>query len=296
VIQDGREGVTEESSRRLASPDPPTSASAGALKIASRTRLDRFKPMSRPWSSHVISRMFVLAWEREVCREEWLSETHLDEAAADFEAFVRDRRAERQLWGVPVTELWFVDGEEYIGTVVVRHELTQELLESGGHVGFHVVPHLRRRVMAHACLVRRSGSATVVGSRRFSLHARRTTLPRAASLSRMAVRQSVLPEARRDTGSGPRMSARVRTEAGPQNKLAHALSPRWNSSRRGRLSRGEHAGDCGGASASGESRPRFQGYDPEIDVPARLCRNGLKPGLAPSLALGRDDGAVREPS
>jgi predicted acetyltransferase len=86
-----------------------------------------------------------LRGERDVCREEGLSETHLDEAAADFEAFVRDRRAERQLWGVPVTELWFVDGEEYIGTVVVRHELTQELLESGGHVGFHVVPHLRRQ-------------------------------------------------------------------------------------------------------------------------------------------------------
>jgi predicted acetyltransferase len=46
---------------------------------------------------------------------------------------------------VPVTELWFVEGEEYIGTVVVRHQLTKELEESGGHVGYHVVPRLRRR-------------------------------------------------------------------------------------------------------------------------------------------------------
>jgi predicted acetyltransferase len=74
-----------------------------------------------------------------------MSDAHLDEAAADFDAFVRNRRAVRQLWGVPVTELWFVEDEEYIGTVVVRHQLTAELAKSGGHVGFHVVPGLRRR-------------------------------------------------------------------------------------------------------------------------------------------------------
>jgi predicted acetyltransferase len=80
-----------------------------------------------------------------MCREEGVSGAHLDDAAADFDAFVRHRRAVRQLWGVPVTELWFVEGDEYIGTVVVRHQLTQELTESGGHVGFHVVPGSRRR-------------------------------------------------------------------------------------------------------------------------------------------------------
>jgi predicted acetyltransferase len=80
-----------------------------------------------------------------MCIEEGASDTHLDEAAADFDAFVRRRRAVREMWGVPVTELWFVEGEEYIGTVVVRHQLTKELEESGGHVGYHVVPRLRRR-------------------------------------------------------------------------------------------------------------------------------------------------------
>ena len=74
-----------------------------------------------------------------------MSDAHLDQAAADFDAFVHKRRAVRMLWGVPVTELWFVEGDEYIGTVVVRHQLTDALAESGGHLGYHVVPGLRRR-------------------------------------------------------------------------------------------------------------------------------------------------------
>jgi predicted acetyltransferase len=86
-----------------------------------------------------------LRGEREICRDEGMSDAHLDDAEADFDAFVRNRRAARQLWGVPVTELWFVEGDEYIGTVVVRHRLTDALAESGGHLGYHVVPELRRR-------------------------------------------------------------------------------------------------------------------------------------------------------
>jgi predicted acetyltransferase len=86
-----------------------------------------------------------LRGEREVCSDEGTSDAHLDEAAADFDAFVRHRRAARELWGVPVTELWFTEGDKYIGTVVVRHQLTEALLQSGGHLGYHVVPRLRRR-------------------------------------------------------------------------------------------------------------------------------------------------------
>jgi predicted acetyltransferase len=46
---------------------------------------------------------------------------------------------------VPVTELWFVDGLEYIGTVIIRHRLTPALAREGGHIGYHVVPRHRRR-------------------------------------------------------------------------------------------------------------------------------------------------------
>jgi predicted acetyltransferase len=44
-----------------------------------------------------------------------------------------------------VTELWFVDGTDYIGTVLIRHRLTPALERAGGHIGYHVVPGFRRR-------------------------------------------------------------------------------------------------------------------------------------------------------
>lgn len=86
-----------------------------------------------------------LEGEREVCGEERLPTSSVDEAAADFDAFVDRRRAVRELWGVPVTELWFVDGSDYLGTVIIRHRLTPALERVGGHIGFHVVPRHRRR-------------------------------------------------------------------------------------------------------------------------------------------------------
>jgi len=33
----------------------------------------------------------------------------------------------------------------YLGTVVIRRQLTPELARVGGHIGYHVVPSLRRR-------------------------------------------------------------------------------------------------------------------------------------------------------
>ena len=37
------------------------------------------------------------------------------------------------------------DGSNYLGTVVIRRELTPELARVGGHIGYHVVPSYRRR-------------------------------------------------------------------------------------------------------------------------------------------------------
>ncbi len=83
--------------------------------------------------------------ETEVAIEEGVPVPWLKDAAADFAAFVGRRRVARILWGVPVTELWFVDGTDYIGTVVIRHRLTPALTRKGGHIGYHVVPRHRRR-------------------------------------------------------------------------------------------------------------------------------------------------------
>ncbi|MDP9233144.1 MAG: GNAT family N-acetyltransferase [Actinomycetota bacterium] len=85
-----------------------------------------------------------LEGERAAFADEGLDDSVLEGAEADFEAFAANRRRARVQWGVPVTELWFVDGSSYIGTVVIRHRLTPELRANGGHIGFHVVPPQRR--------------------------------------------------------------------------------------------------------------------------------------------------------
>lgn len=53
---------------------------------------------------------------------------------------------------VPATTLWWVDGEEYLGRLAIRHRLTQNLLEYGGHIGYDVRPSARRRGHATAML------------------------------------------------------------------------------------------------------------------------------------------------
>lgn len=73
-------------------------------------------------------------------------------AEADFAAFAARRAATQHYWDVPVTELWFVDGPEYLGTVMIRHRLTPQLRAEGGHIGYHVVPGHRRRGYATAML------------------------------------------------------------------------------------------------------------------------------------------------
>ncbi|KQO07647.1 GNAT family acetyltransferase [Agreia sp. Leaf244] len=63
---------------------------------------------------------------------QWLSA-----ASLDFDAFVAERTGVRERWGVPSELFWFTSGEYYIGSLVIRHELTDD--EGGGHIGYHVV-------------------------------------------------------------------------------------------------------------------------------------------------------------
>nr|WP_244994086.1 GNAT family N-acetyltransferase [Actinomadura coerulea] len=88
----------------------------------------------------------------------------LDEAHRDFEAFVSRRRGVQERWGVPCTTFWYVSGEHYIGTLIVRHRLTPELAELGGHIGYHVVLPWRRRGHATRML-----AAGLTESRRLGL-------------------------------------------------------------------------------------------------------------------------------
>ncbi|HTW19786.1 MAG TPA: GNAT family N-acetyltransferase [Mycobacteriales bacterium] len=53
---------------------------------------------------------------------------------------------------VPSTTWWYVDGEDYLGRLALRHRLTPHLLEVGGHIGYDVRPTARRRGHATAML------------------------------------------------------------------------------------------------------------------------------------------------
>jgi predicted acetyltransferase len=44
---------------------------------------------------------------------------------------------------VPETTYWFVEGGEYIGRISIRHELNENLLRTGGHVGYDIRPSKR---------------------------------------------------------------------------------------------------------------------------------------------------------
>lgn len=63
---------------------------------------------------------------------------------------------------VPWTELWMADGDEYLGRITLRHELTDALLTWGGHIGYAVRPSARRRGHASAAL---RGMLTVAAAR-----------------------------------------------------------------------------------------------------------------------------------
>jgi predicted acetyltransferase len=40
---------------------------------------------------------------------------------------------------------WWAEGAEYLGSIRIRHALTPQLLEAGGHIGYDVAPRARRR-------------------------------------------------------------------------------------------------------------------------------------------------------
>ena len=53
---------------------------------------------------------------------------------------------------VAETTLWWVEGDEYLGRLSIRHELTDVLREFGGHIGYVVRPSARRQGHAGAML------------------------------------------------------------------------------------------------------------------------------------------------
>lgn len=42
------------------------------------------------------------------------------------------------------TRLWLVEGSDFIGSIDIRHSLTENLLKFGGHIGYEIRPSKRR--------------------------------------------------------------------------------------------------------------------------------------------------------
>jgi predicted acetyltransferase len=64
---------------------------------------------------------------------------------------------------VPCTTLWWVDGDQYVGRLAIRHRLTPRLRVAGGHIGYDVRPSARRRGHATAMLNRALPIAHALG-------------------------------------------------------------------------------------------------------------------------------------
>ncbi|MER6469714.1 GNAT family N-acetyltransferase [Streptomyces collinus] len=114
------------------------------------------EPPRLVWPTAAV-RTSYLAGERADCLAEGRSTDWLGPAGDDFDAFVAQRRGVRIRWNVPTTIFWYVSGEHYLGTLVVRHRLTPELAAAGGHVGYHVVTPWRRQ--GHATRMLAAGLA-----------------------------------------------------------------------------------------------------------------------------------------
>jgi predicted acetyltransferase len=90
-------------------------------------------------------RVSYLTGEQADCRHRGGDTDWLDAASIDFPHFTAERRGVRIRWGVPSTIHWYVSGEHYLGTLVIRHALTPELAQAGGHIGYHIVFPWRRQ-------------------------------------------------------------------------------------------------------------------------------------------------------
>lgn len=71
-------------------------------------------------------------------------------ALQDFDQYLRKVQAdtkprpEQSRW-VPQSEFWCEDEGAIIGTIRVRHWITQALASEGGHIGYAIRPSMRRR-------------------------------------------------------------------------------------------------------------------------------------------------------
>jgi len=97
-------------------------------------------------------RVSFLTGEQADCLASGFDTDWLRPASEDFDAYLASCRAVRRRWDVPFSTYWYTAGEHYLGTLVIRHELTPALLTDGGHIGYHISPTWRRQGHATSML------------------------------------------------------------------------------------------------------------------------------------------------
>lgn len=115
---------------------PASSTLGSVIRLAEPPRL--------VWPTQEV-RVSYLVGEQADCLLRGTPTQWLEAASQDFAGFVAVRRGVQVRWSVPCTIFWYVSGEFYLGTLVIRHRLSPELAEAGGHVGYHVVAPWRRQ-------------------------------------------------------------------------------------------------------------------------------------------------------
>ncbi|WP_328581968.1 GNAT family N-acetyltransferase [Streptomyces sp. NBC_00370] len=87
--------------------------------------------------------------------EEYADTWHRPEVFARYVAGLNAEPLEetpRVAGWVPMTTVWYVEGDTFLGRLSVRHRLNRFLAEVGGHIGYAVRPSARRRGHATAML------------------------------------------------------------------------------------------------------------------------------------------------
>lgn len=102
---------------------------------------------------------------------EGLWQRERDQVRSDFAGFLRERRdaaAGRNLppGRVPDSHFWLVSGGRVLGTIRIRHRLTENLAIEGGHIGYGVRPSERNRGRATRMLAMALVEARRLGLRR----------------------------------------------------------------------------------------------------------------------------------
>lgn len=106
----------------------------------------------------------------------------------EFRRLVQVRRAAelpetpRPTGHVPCTFLWVVDGDDYLGSIALRHELTDVLREQGGHIGYSIRPSARRQGHAGTALRQVLELAAEMGLERVLITCDEDNLPSRATI------------------------------------------------------------------------------------------------------------------